>query len=281
MESVIATMQGRLVPPEGEYFWLFPRNRWRDEFSLAAEAGLDGIEWIFDVHGEDANPLVTDAGVREMLSLSERTGVAVRSLCANYFMDHPFLRTTQDQRNDRIRKFQWLLTRCAAAGIERVVIPFLDQSRINNEAERYEVSRVLQVLLPLASASGIELDLEMSLPPKEFAALLEENAHPLLRVNYDSGNSASLGYVLREEFEAYGNRIGGVHIKDRLRNGGTVPPGKGNTDFPMLFDELARFNYSGDFVLEIARQKEGDEVQWLSQNRAWVMSQIEQMKGVR
>ncbi len=72
-----ATMQGRLVPPEENRFQCFPRSAWRDEFSLAAKAGLNGIEWIFDEYGEDVNPLTTDSGIAEMLSLSHRTA----SLC--------------------------------------------------------------------------------------------------------------------------------------------------------------------------------------------------------
>src|ERR1700735_5533525 len=99
--AVIATMQGRLAPPEGGLFQSFPRNRWRDEFACAREAGLDAIEWIFDVYGEDANPIATDAGIEEMKALTEKTGVVVRSLCADYFMDLRFLRTTGDQLRER------------------------------------------------------------------------------------------------------------------------------------------------------------------------------------
>ena len=34
-------------------------------------------------------------------------------------------------------------------------------------------------------------------------------------VNYDTGNSASLGYDPSEEISVYGHRIINVHIKDR------------------------------------------------------------------
>ena len=66
--SRIAIIQGRLVPPEDGRFQCFPRNRWRDEFAHAAAAGLDAIEWIYDLHGADMNPLATDAGIAEILS---------------------------------------------------------------------------------------------------------------------------------------------------------------------------------------------------------------------
>ena len=67
----------------------------------------------------------------------------------------------------------------------------------------------------------------------------------MLKVNYDSGNSSSLGYHPRDEFAAYGCRVGSVHIKDRVRGGGTVPLGTGNADFPALFAALKKIAYRG------------------------------------
>ena len=85
-------------------------------------------------------------------------------------------------------------------------------------------------------------------------------------MNYDSGNSASLGYAVGEEFAALGARIGSVHIKDRTTGGGTVPLGCGNADFGALFQELRKISYSGDFTLQVARGNEGDEVNWARHN---------------
>jgi L-ribulose-5-phosphate 3-epimerase len=278
----LATMQGRLVPPEGRRFQSFPRERWRDEFLLAAQAGLNAIEWIFDLYGEDANPLASDQGIAEVQALSERTGIAVRSLCADYFMDRPFLRTTSAERDELIQKMRWLLSRCKTMGINRVVIPFVDKSRIEKEDEKLEVLTILGLLLPAAESNQVELHLETSLAPEPFAALLAQCTHPLLRANYDSGNSSSLGYRPAEEFAAYGRRIGSVHIKDRVRGGGTVPLGTGDADLPAVFTGLAALNYSGDYVLQIARREPGQELSWIAQNRIWVGTQIEEaMKGAR
>ncbi len=277
----LAIMQGRLVPPEGGRFQSFPREQWRDEFGLAVRAGLNAIEWIFDVYGEDANPLMSDAGIAEMRALIEKTGTAVRSLCADYFMDRPFLRTTRAERDELIEKMERLLTRCNLVGIGRVVIPFVDGSRIENDKELLETVSILRELLPAAEKNGVELHIESSLAPKPFAALLEQCQHPLLRVNYDSGNSSSLGYEVGEEFAAYGHRIGSVHIKDRRLGGGTVPLGTGNADLPAVFRGLAALGYHGDYVLQIARSEPGEELLWIAQNCAWVSAQIEAAHGVR
>ena len=44
----------------------------------------------------------------------------------------------------------------------------------------------------------------------------------------DIGNSASLGLNPLDEFEAFGDRILNVHVKDRVLGGTTVPLGLGN-----------------------------------------------------
>ena len=269
-----AIMQGRLVPPEEGRFQSFPRRAWRNEFSLAAEAGLNGIEWIFDAYGEVVNPLVNNSGIREMLYLSQQSGITVRSLCADYFMDQPFLRTSELQRRVLIEKMCWLLSRCKLAGIRRVVIPFVDKSCIQDGDEEKQVISILQSILPAAEVNEVELHLETSLAAEPFAHLLQRCDHPLVRVNYDSGNSASLGYTVSDEFAAYGSRIGSVHIKDRKLRGGTVPLGTGNADLPAMFRGLAGLNYQGDFVLQIDRSGPGREVPWIVQNLASVSAQM-------
>ncbi|HUX28652.1 MAG TPA: sugar phosphate isomerase/epimerase family protein [Terracidiphilus sp.] len=278
--AYLATMQGRLVPPESGRFQSFPRGRWRDEFALAAQSGLNAIEWIFDVYGEDVNPLTTEEGIAEMRALSETTGTAVRSVCADYFMDRPFLRTPKPERDELIKKVEWLLSRCRRAGVARVVIPFVDNSRIESEEELHEIVSILRTLFPAAERNNVELHIETSLAPQPFAALLEQCQHPLLRVNYDSGNSSSLGYRVSEEFAAYGDRIGSVHVKDRRLGGGTVPLGAGNADLPSLFSGLAALHYKGDYVLQIARSEPGQELLWIAHNRDWVAGQIAAATGV-
>ena len=65
----IGIMQGRLVPPGGGTIQCFPREDWAREFELAADAGLDCIEWIYDLYGADVNPIATDPGVERMREL--------------------------------------------------------------------------------------------------------------------------------------------------------------------------------------------------------------------
>ncbi|HEX3745486.1 MAG TPA: sugar phosphate isomerase/epimerase family protein [Bryobacteraceae bacterium] len=263
-------MQGRLLPPVEGKIQAFPRERWEQEFPYAVEAGLNAIEWIYDTYGLGANALETTEGVTGLAALSRKHRIAIRSVCADYFMDFAFVRATDRERAERLQHLEWLLNQAGIVGITRVVLPFVDQSAILDESDFESSVDTLRRALPAAERAGIELHIESSLPPGEFARLLAELPHPLVKVNYDSGNSSSLGYKPSEEFAAYGSRIGSVHIKDRVLHGGTVPLGQGDADLPGVLDCLARVHYAGDIVLQVARGNDGDEVKWAQYNRAFV-----------
>lgn len=269
----LGIMHGRLSPPENGRFQSFPSQSWREEFPRAAEAGLGAIEWIWEAYGADVNPLATDAGVEEIKRLSERHGVAVRSVCADYFMDFPLVRAGNDSKPRR-DALAWLIGRCGVAGITRIVIPFVDASRMETAEDQAEAQATLRSVLPEAEAAGVELHLETDLGPEAFAAFLGELDHPFIRVNYDSGNSASLGYAPLDEFRAYGKRVGSVHIKDRVLGGKTVPLGTGSTDFAGLVQGLKDVRYGGEFILQAARGTPGDEVAWSRQNRLFVEAKV-------
>lgn len=258
------TMQGRLSAPEQGRFQSFPRHSWRQEMVCAAEIGLRGIEWIYDQFGEGANPLETAQGREELRGLCAQHGVGVVSVCADYFMDRPLLRCSQAENAKLTERLVWLLGICAELGVGRVVVPFVDASRIRDEMERDQVVANLHRVLAQTEQHGVELHLETDLAPQAFRQLLDRLDHPLVKVNYDAGNSASLGYRPEDEFAAYGARVGSVHIKDRRLGDSTVPLGQGDTDFPALREQLLNYHYRGDFVLQVARGESGDEKRWLA-----------------
>jgi hexulose-6-phosphate isomerase len=86
-------------------------------------------------------------------------------------------------------------------------------------------------------------------------------------VNYDTGNSAALGFDPVEEFAAYGPRVLNVHIKDRVFGGNTVPLKTGATKFPIVFAELAKIGYSGNLILQTARAMDNGHAKVLEDYR--------------
>ncbi|MEP6919096.1 MAG: sugar phosphate isomerase/epimerase [Acidobacteriota bacterium] len=265
-------MQGRLLPPIDGRIQAFPAADWRAEFARAAEAGLAAIEWIYEQPACEVNPIATDQGLEELAALSARHGVAVRSVCADYFMDQTLVRAG-GALPSRAAHLAWLIARCRVAGIERVVLPFVDASDVKTASEEDALVDTLREAERLATAAGVELHLEMSFGPARFANFMER-LPDTIRVNYDSGNSAALGYHPREEFAAYGGRIGSVHVKDRLRGGTTVPLGQGNADLPAFFAALRTVGYNRDIILQVARGDAGREIEWARQNLAYVQAAL-------
>ncbi|MBM3852002.1 MAG: sugar phosphate isomerase/epimerase [Verrucomicrobia bacterium] len=267
----IGIMQGRLSPPVGGRIQAFPAATWHAEFELAAKLGLASIEWIVE-SPLPSNPLMTAAGAADVRTVVQRTGVAVDFVIADYFMESPFVRMSASTAEHNRTVLATLLEHAAKLGARGVEIPCVDASEIRTRAEEDELASALAPALAQAERLGVELGLETSLPPERFRALLERIGHPRIRANYDTGNSASLGYDPAEEFAAYGPWINNVHIKDRRHGGGTVPLGQGDTNIPRVLKLLSGIPYRGDYILQAARGP--DEIEtvrsYLLQVRGWL-----------
>ena len=273
-QRTYGVMQGRLSPPEDGRFQSFPRNSWRQEITRARETGLDYIEWIHDDYDRGANPIFTAEGREELAALKQEHAITTPALCGDWFMDFPFVRCTAAEREEREVHLHEVIELASEIGARRMVLPFVDQSRLTNEDEKQVALAVLKAALPHAKEHGVELHLEADFGPAEFASFLSRLEDPFLKVNWDSGNSSGLGYVASEEFAAYGDRLGSVHIKDRYRKpeGGieTRPLGTGSADFADVFAALRKLGYSGGMTLQVARGTPGDEVEFLKGQLAFV-----------
>src|SRR6185437_15706700 len=133
-------MQGRLIPQELGRLQAFPRDRWKQEFTLAAQVPLSYIEWIYDLYGADVNPLTGDISLLQHMIGS--TGIMTRSMCVDYFMDRPFLRCSEAERFEREVFLHSLLRLAGRIGIHRIVLPFVDASRIESQDEQDVVVEV-------------------------------------------------------------------------------------------------------------------------------------------
>jgi L-ribulose-5-phosphate 3-epimerase len=274
MSTQFGIMQGRLVPPDEGRFQSFPRKQWRDEFPNAAAAGIDYIEWIVDAYGADVNPILSAEGLPEFNALKQQYGIATPAICADWFMDYPFLRCTADERRERELFLHRLLPIARKIGADHVVLPFVDISRIETEKDKQIIVELMTTAAPIAESNNVELHLETDLGSNDFATLLKRIPHPYVKANFDSGNSSGLGYVASEEFASYGDRIGSIHIKDRRSKfaGGiaTMPLGEGSADFADVFQSMKRIGYNRGITLQVARGKDGDEVNWIRRQLAFV-----------
>lgn len=272
--NAIGIVQGRLSPPIGECIQAFPIQTWREEFEKAAIVGLDCIEWIYELNGSALNPITSSEGIREVRTLSEKSGVSVRSLCADYLMDQPLLRVADADVLHSSQTVVWLLGQCSLASIQHLVIPFVGLNAIWTEEEAEQAVEQIKGWLLVAEKFNVEMHLETSLDPCQFRQLLEAIAHPLVKVTYDIGNSLQFGFTVSEEFDSYGYRIGSVHVKDSKRRGTTVRLGTGDANFEYCFRRLAKIGYQGDYILQAARVPGMDEVALAREYVDFVHSQL-------
>jgi L-ribulose-5-phosphate 3-epimerase len=270
----IGMMQGRLSPPKDNRIQFFPRDEWTTEFSVAAQVGFDSIEWLYDFHDADVNPISTDRGIEKAKSLSFQYGIQIRSLCAHCFIESPLVGANDEKLEELLALLDWLFYRAKELEIARIVLPIEDSSILINPIEVERQVNWMKHALTLAEKRGIEIDIETTLDPLNLASFLNRLPHPLLKVNYDIGNSAGMGYQINDEFAAYGHRIGSIHIKDKLLKGPTVAIGTGIADFPALARSLRNLDFKGDVVLESARGTPGDELAWAKRNLSFIVQQL-------
>jgi hexulose-6-phosphate isomerase len=269
----VGIMQGRLSPPADGRIQSFPVDSWREEFPRAREAGLDCIEWVYEFDTEADNPLATEAGLGEIRNLAQKTGVAVWSICADFYMRERLVGDNGAPRVQVVEHLHRLLQRASGLGIRYIVLPFVDESSLKSELELEGLYNVLTSLMPRAKQACVELHLETDLKPAPLTQLLKKVSHPLLRANYDIGNSASLGHDPVEELTLLSPWLGSVHVKDRLLEGGTVPLGTGAADFGACFRLFPQANYRGPFILQAARVEGISEVELAIRNRRFVENQ--------
>lgn len=266
----LGVMQGRLLPKYRGRYQAHPVGTWADEFAVAAAQGLELIEFILDFNDAEANPLLADPAA--IARAGRRTGLGVRSVCADYFMEAPLQRVGQS-----VAVLDRLLDSAGTLGIRDVVIPCVDQSSLQGEEDAAAFVATIRQAIPKALALGVNLSLETDLAPRPFAQLLERIASPVVTVNYDTGNSAALGFDPAEEFAAYGDRISDIHIKDRVRGGGSVILGQGDCDFATVFRLIARSGYDGPLIMQVYRDDEGvavfrQQLAWLTENYGAILS---------
>ncbi len=113
-------------------------------------------------------------------------------------------------------------------------------------------SRVEKKLL----ANSMIIALESDLDPDEYGCFLKNVNTRVVKVNYDTGNSAFWEYNAKKEFLSYGGSISNVHIKDCTPKDYTVQLGNGNVNFDEIFRLLKKNNYKENFILQAARGKD-------------------------
>jgi len=255
MENLLGIMQGRLLPKHNGHFQAHPVGIWEKEFEIANIVGLDCIEFILDFDQFEINPLLTEKGVQDILEKVNQYQVQVVSVCADFFMTNPIFLEDQKSKDLNFSTLKMLINNSKKIGVTDIVIPLVDGSSIKDDFRKQDSTiEFLEDAIKIIDNDKQKLCLETDLLPHRFLNFVNRLNSEKVKINYDIGNSASLGYDFREEFEVYGNLVTNIHIKDRLYNGGSVHLGRGNAKLVDFFKFLKKCNYKGIFIMQAYRE---------------------------
>ena len=267
MISRIGFMQGRLSPLINGRIQAFPRENWKGEFPTAHQIDIHLMEWTLDQERLYENPLLTKTGQAEIRALCQRYNLGIPSLTGDCFMQVPLWKAQGAERMALEHDFVEIAKGCAAVGITMMVMPLVDDGSLENVAQEDYLVDFLKSQEDFLAAHGLKVIFESDYVPQELARFITRLDSDLFGINYDTGNSAAMGFNPHDEFLAYGERIFNVHVKDRVLGGTTVALGTGSVNFDVVFAGLAQINYQGNFILQTARAVDGDHADILCKYR--------------
>ena len=271
----IGFIQGRLSPITNNRIQQFPWDSWQNEFSIASKNDINLIEWTIDTFKFYLNPLINLNQWEEINTIASKNHILIPSVTCDYFMENPPWKSDIDLiKKGIIAIFQGMKNISAKI----LVVPLVDNSSLLDSSKADTVKNLLTDLIPEMIQNNIQIAFECDLNPEKLLHFISEFDKNYFGINYDIGNSASLGFDPNNEFESYGSRITNVHVKDRKLNGPTIPLGEGDADFPRIFRLLHGENYQGNLILQTARSKEGRDAEVLVQYKKLVEDWWEEAK---
>jgi hexulose-6-phosphate isomerase len=262
----IGFMQGRLSPVIDGRIQAFPWSTWQEEFCTAHNIGFNLLEWTIDSKNYENNPLFTKR--EEISALQINCGIEIESLTNDHFMEMP---PWQAKGNELNHNLSMLTSTMYELGIKILVIPLVDNSSILGDISKSNLVREIFLgKLSELQEKNVRVSFELDLKPSDAKDFINEFPSENFGINYDIGNSASLGYDPKEELGLYGSRIFNVHVKDRLIGGASVQLGHGAADFETIFEMLKELKYSGNYILQTARAQNEQHEKVLVDSRKFI-----------
>ena len=240
----LGVLQGRLSPPVEGLMQEFPFTTWENEFSFLSKCDLKGIEWIIT---NKPNPFFT-----KELSKFPILSVCTDNIISSFFTQPYFLE----------KELVPILEKMELHKIKNVVIPLLEKSSITSSLSR---KLFIESILPIADKfSNLNFCFEFECKIEDILELVNQRDN--FYVTYDTGNITSFyGDSVDHSslIKQLGNKIKNVHIKDRTFKAETVPFLLGDTNFTDIFSSLKSVNYTGNYILQLCREKPNNELDYM------------------
>jgi len=259
-------MQGRLSPPTNNRIQSFPWNSWKDEFKIAKNNNINLIEWTIDSFKINKNPIFTQPD--KIKKISKKNNVLIKSVTCDFLMEDPFYKNFNNKINS-IYYLEKLFKVSKKIGIKFVIFPLVDNGRLTKKSELRKLISNLK-LIDNYLGTNLKILFESDFAPTKLLNFIRKFNPKKYGINYDTGNSASLGYNIDLEFKAYSKYIENIHIKDRKFKSKTVKLGSGDYDFIKFFKNINKTKYKGNLILQTARGKKYKEINLLKYNISFI-----------
>lgn len=271
IENRIGFIQGRLSELVNNRIQLFPVKNWKAELKEASRNEIRTLEWTIDSETITENPLILPESIPEVIENINYFNIRIPSVTCDYFMEKPPWQESARDLEDILTK---IMIGMRSLNSTKLVIPLVDNSSLSENSYKTTIINFFEQMNPKIIENNIQICFESDFSPQNLADFIDEFPSYNYGINYDIGNSASLGYLPNEEFEMYGNRIINVHVKDRLLHGKSVPLGEGSADFETVFRCLKSIKYDGNYILQTARATEGNHLSALLKYRSMIINWI-------
>lgn len=231
----LGIMQGRLINKGGFFPQQFPNGElWKKEFYISKEYNISCIEWMFNASDYTVNPLWTEYGRKEIISIMEETRVGIASICANFFMEKTL------EKNIEI--LQQLTVYAKEIGCKRIVLPLFGESE--------NIDEETLVTIINSAAKNMDIAIETNLTANKQKQLCKRIGNSRVGICYDLGNACGKGYNNEEDIEILKEYLQEVHIKDKSEQEQSVMLGKGKVNFTSVLYKLKEVGFSSEFILE-------------------------------
>lgn len=257
-------MQGRLVDTEKKgRIQFFPEKNWSKEILLAHKIGFNFMEWTIDYDNLNKNP-VFNGDLRELKKILKKYNFKVTSITLDYFMQKPFFKKGNIEKKKILNNLSKIIKNGKKIGINKIIFPLVDNSSLKNlDEEKILIFEMKKLSKKFPSVNFL---FESDYKPKKLLSFIKKFRNKKFGINYDTGNSASLDYDLRDE-KCYFKYVKNIHIKDRKKKSTTVRLGHGNWNYKQFFNYIKKSKFSGNFILQTARCNKKNHVKEILLNK--------------
>jgi L-ribulose-5-phosphate 3-epimerase len=252
----IAFVQGRLVDQIDNKIQAFPIDTWKDELEIATQNDMKYIELTVDLTDIEKNPLSNEDGSLYLKKQLNTQSIEAIACTADFIMHCPPWISDYKKMQAICKN---IIEGLGNIGCRFLVFPLVDNSSIDKSLEEQSIKFLLS-LEEYLKKNNVEIVIESDYQHKELKSFIENFPDKYYGINYDIGNSASMGYCIEDEFSSYFDRVKHIHVKDRLLKGSTVPFGSGSVNFDKCFRIIRAYNYKGNFSIQSARDHSGNHV---------------------